>query len=69
MDTIKLSVDGMSCGGCTGKIETLLNEKDGVNNVNADLDSKSVTVTFDSAAIQEPAIRTVIEDVGFDVVS
>jgi len=69
MEKIKLSVEGMTCGGCVKSIQNALNSRDGISQSNADLDAATVTVDFDPAKIQEAAIRGAIEDAGFDVAS
>ena len=67
MKTIELKVEGMTCGGCVKSIQNALNEQAGVNDAIADLDSKTVKVDFDPAAIEEGAIKAAIEAAGFDV--
>ena len=67
MEQIKLQVEGMTCGGCVKSIQNALNSRDGIKDATADLDSATVTVDFDAAIIAETAIRTAIEDAGFDV--
>jgi copper chaperone len=68
MENIELKVDGMTCGGCVKSIQNALNEREGISNATADLESKSVKVEFDAAVIQEAAIKDAIEAAGFDVV-
>jgi copper chaperone len=67
MEQIKLSVEGMTCGGCVKSIKNALGNHQGIGQTDADLDAKTVTVDFDPAVIQENAIRAAIEDAGFDV--
>jgi copper chaperone len=67
VEQIKLQVEGMTCGGCVKSIQNALTARDGVSEASADLDNATVTVDFDPAIIQEIAIRTAIEDAGFDV--
>ena len=67
MENISLKVEGMTCGGCVKSITNALQTKDGIKETNADLDSKTVTVSFDPAVIQEAGIRDAIEAAGFDV--
>jgi copper chaperone len=68
MNNIELKVEGMTCGGCVKSIQSALNSHDGVKEATADLDSATVAVEFDSAVIQEAAIKDAIEAAGFDVV-
>ncbi len=67
MQNLELKVDGMTCGGCVKSIQNALNIQDGISKATADLDSKTVQVEFDPAVIEESAIRSAIEDAGFDV--
>jgi copper chaperone len=67
MEQITLSVEGMTCGGCVKSIQNALGSHNGVTETNADLDAATVTVGFDPAKIEVAAIKTAIEDAGFDV--
>ncbi len=67
MSNITLKVDGMTCGGCVKSIQNALNERDGISQATADLDSATVNVEFNDAVIQEAAIKDAIEAAGFDV--
>ena len=67
MEQVKLTVDGMTCGGCVNSIQNALNARDGVQSATADLDSKLVTIQFDPAVIQRDGLVEAIEDAGFDV--
>ncbi len=39
----KLSIDGMSCGHCSGRVKKYLEETDGITNVDVSLDNKEAT--------------------------
>lgn len=67
MEQVELRVEGMTCGGCVKSIQNALTGRDGVNSANADLDSGIVTIEFDPAVIQKPALSAAIQDAGFDV--
>jgi copper chaperone len=47
METIHLTVEGMSCGHCVNRIKNSVGALNGVESISVDLDSKSVTVQFD----------------------
>ncbi len=68
MDKVVLKVEGMTCGGCSGTVEKVLNAKDGVQTVSASHEQDQVDVEFDSSVIALATIETAIEDAGFDVV-
>ena len=67
MERIELRVEGMTCGGCVNSIQNALTGRDGVASASADLDSGIVTIEFDPAVIEQPALQAAIEDAGFDV--
>jgi len=67
MEKITLKVEGMTCGGCVKSIANALNTYEGIGETNADLDAGTLSVEFDSALIQQPAIERAITDAGFDV--
>ncbi|EGD04631.1 copper-translocating P-type ATPase, partial [Burkholderia sp. TJI49] len=45
LHTIELGVDGMHCGGCTGRVQRALAAVPGVVDAAVDLDRQSATVT------------------------
>lgn len=69
MSQIELKVDGMKCGGCSGRLKRLLDGTDGVNNTDIVLETKQVSVSYEEGAIDVPAIKTLIEDAGFTVLA
>ena len=68
MDKTVLNVEGMSCEHCVKAITSTLNELNGVGGAFADLETKTVTVEYDSARISLDKIKLEIEDLGYDVV-
>ncbi|UHA73853.1 cation transporter [Paenibacillus sp. 481] len=65
MTTVTLKVEGMTCGHCKASVEKAVA---GVGaEAQVDLASKQVTVQYDAATTNEQAIRTAIEDQGYDV--
>ncbi len=62
-----LSTPDMSCNHCKMIIENAVNELTGIINVNADPNTKKVTVEFDDKTVTIDDIRSVIEDAGYDV--
>ncbi|AXF22395.1 heavy metal translocating P-type ATPase [Burkholderia pyrrocinia] len=49
LQTIELSVDGMHCGGCTGRVQRALAAVPGVVDATVDLDAHAATVTAQEA--------------------
>ncbi|THF65296.1 heavy-metal-associated domain-containing protein [Pseudothauera rhizosphaerae] len=68
MSSIVLTVDGMKCGGCSGRLKRVLEESDGIHAAEAVLETRRVTVDFDERRVDPQAIRQRIEDSGFSVV-
>ena len=66
MQTIKLNVTGMHCGGCVKSVTRVLSELDGVQNVEVSLEEQSAQVTFDEQKLSVATLIETIEDAGFD---
>ena len=62
-----LSVHGMNCMNCSGKVERGVSALAGVSQVDVDLKGKSVSVNFDEAQVEMAAIKDVIQGLGFTV--
>lgn len=67
MSTLELTVDGMTCGGCTSRLKRLLEGAEGVKSTHIVLDTGQVSVDFDASRIGVDAIESVISDAGFTV--
>jgi copper chaperone CopZ len=61
MTTKTFTVPGISCGHCTHTIESELAEVAGVQNVQADLATKQVTVAWQEPATWEKIKATLVE--------
>ncbi|ENO85978.1 heavy-metal-associated domain-containing protein [Thauera linaloolentis] len=69
MSSIELTVDGMKCGGCSGRLKRVLEGSDGVLAAEAAHETRRVTVDYDAGRTDPQAIRQRIEDSGFSVVA
>ncbi|MCB2253813.1 cation transporter [Pseudomonas chlororaphis] len=68
MSFVTLSVQGMSCGGCAGKVKRALEALDGVAQVDVVLEDGAVTVEYDeNSKVSPESFRGVVEELGFDV--
>ena len=65
--TIKLTVEGMSCNHCVGRVQKALEALNGVQKVKVDLEGKSAEVSFDSETVDQQAIEEVITAQGYAV--
>jgi copper chaperone len=68
METITMNVSGMSCGGCVASVTRGLKAVPGVSDVEVSLRPGTAKVSFDPARTAAPALRSAIEDAGYDVV-
>ena len=69
METVSLNVQGMSCGGCVASVTRVLKAVPGVADVAVTLEPGVATVTFDPGRTGVPALRSAVEDAGYDVVA
>lgn len=69
METITMNVKGMSCGGCVASVTRVLKAVPGVSDVAVTLSPGAAKVTFDPARTAEPALRSAVEDAGYEVVA
>jgi copper chaperone len=64
MEVLAYSVPGMHCGHCKEAVERELSAVEGVSAVEADLESKLVTVS--GQALSDGALREAIEEAGYE---
>ena len=64
---ITLTAPDISCGHCVATIEQAVGGLDGVQHVEAGLDTKRVTVRFDPERVSQAQIEAVMEDEGYPV--
>ena len=69
MESVKLNVQGMTCGGCVASVTRVLKAVPGVTEAAVTLQPGVANVTYDPARTQPAALRAAIEDAGFDVVA
>lgn len=68
MESSKIRVDGMTCGGCVASVQRAVNALGGVSRVDASVPDATVTVDFDPGRTTLDAVKRAIEEAGFDVV-
>ena len=64
MTTLTVKAPNISCGHCVHTIEEEVGELDGVKSVQAQEDSKVVTVTFEAPATSEQ-IEALMAEIGY----
>ncbi len=67
MDTLTLTVTGMSCGGCENTVKRAVSALDGVSNVTASHRDNRVTLTYDPSKVDRAAVARRIQDAGYEV--
>ena len=67
MNTLTLTVTGMSCMGCVNSVKNLVGALPGIADVRVDLGSGRVEVDHDPQQSDLRAIRQAIEDGGYGV--
>lgn len=63
--SVKLAIEGMTCGSCAASITTALKKIDGVRTVEISFEQKSGTVEFDPAKANEQGIVEAVNNAGF----
>ena len=66
MSTETYTVTGMTCGHCVSSVSEEVSELPGVTDVQVDLESGRLIVTADQP-LGEPAVRTAIEEAGYQL--
>ena len=62
-----LSVEGMTCAACVGRVERALSATDGVGEASVNLVTERATVRFDPAVTGPAALAEVVEGAGYGV--
>ena len=64
----KITIEGMSCGHCSGRVTKALKELEGVLEATVDLKDKSALVEM-SNEISDQLLKDTIDDAGYDVIA
>lgn len=62
----KFNVTGMTCSSCSANVEKAVRKLQGVESVNVNLLSNSMTVDFDEEAMDNARIISAVEDAGYN---
>lgn len=65
INTIELSVPGMTCGHCESAVKSEVGAVDGVSDVAVDLETKIVTIS--GTGLDRDRLVEAIDEAGFDV--
>ncbi|MBR0558896.1 heavy-metal-associated domain-containing protein [Neokomagataea anthophila] len=69
MAEVSLRVDGMSCEGCSKRLQTSLNALEGVQQAQVTLKPGQAVVQYDETQVTVQALKESIEESGFDVLN
>jgi copper chaperone CopZ len=64
---ITYHVPEVHCGACVASIQRALEKVDGFEQLDADLETRRVTVRFDESRASTESLKAQIERAGFDV--
>ena len=67
MNTLDLTIDGMHCEGCVGRIRSLLEKETGVHETSVSSVTGTGHIVYSPHSIDEERIVTIIELAGFSV--
>jgi copper chaperone len=67
METLAMKVGGMSCNGCVATVARVLKGVPGVQQAEVTLKPPEAKITFDPAVTNAAALRTAVENAGYDV--
>lgn len=68
MAQVVLKVEGMSCNHCVQSVEKALGKLGGVEKVKVELADKKVSVDYAENQVSVDALKSAIEEQGYDVV-
>ena len=64
-DTVVISIDGMSCVGCAGAVESTIREVDGVAEVTVDYDRRQASIRLADTNVAPATLVAAVEDAGY----
>ena len=66
-DVEKIKITGMTCGSCAGRVETALNEAEGVAQANVNLALENATIHYDPFVTGPAKLKELIKEAGYGV--
>lgn len=64
---ISFSIEGMSCAACSGRVERVLNQLDGVIEANVNLATERASIQFLPHILSEEELKNVVRKAGYQV--
>ncbi len=65
MKTVRLAIEGMSCGHCRDTVEKALRNQDGVTAATVHLDANAAEVEFEETRVSPEQLVAVVEEEGY----
>ena len=65
METIRLNIEGMSCGHCKAAVENALRGQPGVRAATVDLQAGSAQVEYDPSAVSVAQLTDAVAEEGY----
>ncbi len=62
-------VIGLSCASCVNKVETVLNNSEGVSSANVNFASEKVLVEYDDEKIDIKGLEKAVKSIGYELVT
>ncbi|MCJ0765638.1 heavy metal translocating P-type ATPase [Variovorax terrae] len=66
LDSLNLSVGGMTCASCVGRVERALKKVPGVQDATVNLATESAHITYQSGEPMEAQLRRAVRDAGYE---
>ena len=63
-----ISIIGMNCASCVGKVEKVIAKLEGVQEVAVNLATEKAKLTYDAKVIKLSAVKQAVKDLGFEVI-
>jgi copper chaperone CopZ len=67
IETLHLTVHGMTCGNCARSVERKLTGTAGVTKAVVDLTASAATVDYDSAQVKPETLAGAVRQLGYEV--
>ena len=67
IETLNLSVRGMTCGNCARSVERTLAATRGVTKVSVDLTGAGAVVEYDSSLVKPEVLASAVRGLGYEV--
>ena len=65
--TLKMNVNGMTCGNCSRSVERKLSATPGVSKATVDLEGALATVEYDSDVVKPDTLANAVRQLGYEV--